>query len=106
MPYGILRFEKRRGRPVSALRTEVRRTDTGVKIMIFLHKEGCHDFVMPLQCTQSKNFTKLVTRHIWENYLEIAEKARTYTKSAAKPLKGSSRIPKRNMVCATCNTEA
>jgi hypothetical protein len=26
-----------------------------------------------MQCTQSKNFTKVVTRHIWEPYVEIAE---------------------------------
>ena len=26
-------------------------------------------------CTKSKNFTKVVTRHIWSDYVEIAEEA-------------------------------
>lgn len=32
-----------------------------------------------MECTQSKNYTKVVTRHIWEPYREIAEHLR-YTK--------------------------
>ena len=27
-------------------------------------------------CTKSKNFTKVVTRHIWSDYVEMAEEAR------------------------------
>ncbi|WP_413779286.1 IS1182 family transposase [Anaeroselena agilis] len=34
---------------------------------------GCSD---RLRCTQSKNRTKVVTRHIWESYVEIAEDVR------------------------------
>lgn len=29
-----------------------------------------------MQCTQSKNYTKVVTRHIWEPYIETAEDIR------------------------------
>lgn len=36
----------------------------------------CRQCAMRLQCTQSKNFTKVVTRHIWEGYVEIAEELR------------------------------
>lgn len=31
---------------------------------------------MQMQCTQSKNYTKIVTRHVWEHYVEIAEDIR------------------------------
>lgn len=31
---------------------------------------------MRMQCTQSQNCTKVVTRHVWENYVEIAEDIR------------------------------
>jgi transposase len=33
----------------------------------------CVDCPMRQNCTKSKNFTKVVTRHIWEEYLERAE---------------------------------
>jgi transposase len=36
----------------------------------------CAQCSMRLQCTQSKNYTKVVTRHIWEPYVEIAEDIR------------------------------
>lgn len=36
----------------------------------------CKECSMLMQCTQSKNYTKIVTRHIWESYLEIAEDIR------------------------------
>ena len=36
----------------------------------------CCDCPKRMQCTQSKNFTKVVTRHIWEPYMEIAEDLR------------------------------
>jgi transposase len=36
----------------------------------------CASCSMRMQCTQSKNFTKVVTRHIWEPYVEIAEEVR------------------------------
>ena len=29
-----------------------------------------------MKCTQSKNFTKVITRHLWEPYVEIAEDLR------------------------------
>jgi len=34
---------------------------------------GCS---MRMQCTQSKNFTKVVTRHVWQPYVDIAEDIR------------------------------
>lgn len=36
----------------------------------------CCECNMRMQCTQSKNCTKVVTRHIWEPYIEIAEDIR------------------------------
>ena len=36
----------------------------------------CAQCSMRMQCTQSKNYTKVVTRHIWEPYVEIAENIR------------------------------
>jgi transposase len=36
----------------------------------------CAECSMRMQCTQSKNCTKVVTRHIWEPYVEIAEDIR------------------------------
>jgi transposase len=36
----------------------------------------CRECPMRLRCTQSKNYTKVVTRHIWEHYVEIAEDIR------------------------------
>ncbi|GAB4256978.1 MAG: hypothetical protein Kow00111_01530 [Thermincola ferriacetica] len=38
--------------------------------------EICRNCPSLQQCTQSKNFTKVVTRHIWEPYVEIAEDIR------------------------------
>ncbi|MGI6552115.1 MAG: transposase [Bacillota bacterium] len=37
-----------------------------------------------MKCTQSKNFTKVITRHLWEPYVEIAEDLR-YTRSCQWP---------------------
>lgn len=36
----------------------------------------CSGCSMRMQCTQSKNCTKVVTRHVWEPYLETAEDVR------------------------------
>jgi len=36
----------------------------------------CYDCPVRMQCTQSKNYTKIVTRHVWEHYVEIAEDIR------------------------------
>ncbi|ADL08354.1 transposase IS4 family protein [Thermosediminibacter oceani DSM 16646] len=36
----------------------------------------CCKCPMRLQCTKSKNYTKIITRHIWEHYIEIAEDIR------------------------------
>jgi len=36
----------------------------------------CIHCTMRMQCTQSQNFTKIVTRHIWEKYVEVAEEIR------------------------------
>lgn len=36
----------------------------------------CCNCAKRMQCTQSKNFTKVVTRHIWEPYVEKAEDLR------------------------------
>ncbi|GAB6156840.1 IS1182 family transposase [Desulfotomaculum varum] len=36
----------------------------------------CSECPMRMQCTQSKNCTKVVTRHVWEHYMEIAEDIR------------------------------
>jgi transposase len=36
----------------------------------------CCECPMRMQCTQSKNCTKVVTRHVWEHYVEIAEDIR------------------------------
>ena len=36
----------------------------------------CAGCSMRMQCTQSRNCTKVVTRHIWEPYMEIAEDIR------------------------------
>ncbi len=36
----------------------------------------CKDCPLKNRCTQSKNYTKVVTRHIWEPYLEEAEEVR------------------------------
>jgi hypothetical protein len=36
----------------------------------------CSECPMRMQCTQSKNYTKVVTRHVWEHYVEIAEEIR------------------------------
>jgi transposase len=36
----------------------------------------CVECAMRMQCTQSKNSTKVVTRHIWESYVETAEDIR------------------------------
>lgn len=36
----------------------------------------CRACPMLMQCTQSKNNTKVVTRHIWEPYVEVAEDIR------------------------------
>lgn len=36
----------------------------------------CAGCSMRMQCTQSKNYTKVVTRHIWEPYVEVAEDIR------------------------------
>lgn len=38
--------------------------------------EICCQCTLKEQCTQSKNMTKVVTRHIWEHYVEIAEDLR------------------------------
>ena len=35
------------------------------------------------QCTESKNFQKIVTRHIWEDYIELAEDVRHSPKGKA-----------------------
>ncbi len=39
----------------------------------------CCECPSRMQCTQSKNFTKVVIRHIWEPYLETAEGIRHTT---------------------------
>jgi len=36
----------------------------------------CKECPLRLQCTQSKNYIKVVTRHIWEEYMEVAEDIR------------------------------
>lgn len=36
----------------------------------------CRECSLRLQCTQSKNYTKVVTRHVWEHYVEMAEDIR------------------------------
>lgn len=36
----------------------------------------CCDCPMLSRCTQSKNHTKVVTRHVWERYVEVAEEIR------------------------------
>jgi hypothetical protein len=36
----------------------------------------CLKCPMRMQCTQSKNYTKIITRHIWADYTEIAEDIR------------------------------
>jgi hypothetical protein len=36
----------------------------------------CLECPMRMQCTQSKNYTKIITRHIWADYTEIAEDIR------------------------------
>lgn len=36
----------------------------------------CAHCSMRMQCTQSKNYTKVVTRHLWEPYVETAEDIR------------------------------
>ena len=36
----------------------------------------CRECSMRMKCTQSKNCTKVVTRHVWERYMEIAEDIR------------------------------
>lgn len=38
--------------------------------------EICVNCTLRMQCTQSKNYTKVITRHIWEPYIEIAEEIR------------------------------
>nr|WP_281170172.1 IS1182 family transposase [Carboxydothermus ferrireducens] len=36
----------------------------------------CRECPVRSKCTQSNNYTKVVTRHVWEHYLEIAEDIR------------------------------
>lgn len=36
----------------------------------------CKECALRKQCTQSKSYIKIITRHIWEHYLEIAEDIR------------------------------
>lgn len=38
--------------------------------------EICVTCSLRMQCTQSKNYTKVITRHIWEPYVEMAEDLR------------------------------
>lgn len=38
--------------------------------------EDCKNCPYREQCTQSKGFQKIVTRHVWENYMELAEDVR------------------------------
>ncbi len=40
------------------------------------NKEVCKSCPYLTRCTESKNHTKLVTRHIWEGYMEEAEEIR------------------------------
>ena len=45
-------------------------------VIINKFREICCQCTLKEQCTQSKNMTKVVTRHIWEHYVEIAEDLR------------------------------
>ena len=36
----------------------------------------CQGCALRMRCTQSQNYTKVVTRHVWEDYVEIAEDLR------------------------------
>ena len=65
----------------------------------------CSKCAMREKCTQSKNCQKVVTRHVWAEYMEKAEDYRhtpQYKKSmqsASKRLRESLRVLKSNMVC-------
>ena len=50
------------------------------------------------QCTQSKDHVKVVTRHIWEPYLETCEDIRqSYIRKEKKPLNEYSQVQRRIM---------
>ena len=39
-------------------------------------REDCKNFLLKNQCTESKNNTKIVTRYVWEKYIEETEDIR------------------------------
>lgn len=66
----------------------------------------CLSCPVRMQCTQSKNHTKVVTRHVWQDYVDVVEDIRhtdwvvKCTANVAKPLKGYLRMQKKDMGCA------